>query len=88
MHLFSLSSYLYGLVSPFVLVAIILFLARQWRAVWHWYIGLRLTRWWAMALMVFAMKHLPVGTFHTMRGQGRLWISPKNHFFEDKSTVK
>jgi hypothetical protein len=56
--------------------------ARQSRAIIQWYLGIKFTRWWAMGLLIFALKHLHARDFKFMRQNKRLWISLNNHFFQ------
>lgn len=67
-----------------ILYVVIATIARQSRAVFQWYLGIKLTRWWAMAMVVFGLKHLHAKSFKIMRLNGRIWISPNNRFFLDK----
>ena len=70
-----------------VLVLILLFAARQSRAIFRWYIGMPLTRWWAMAMLVFALKHTPQSRVKVIRAQGRVWMSPMVKEFVDAEAL-
>lgn len=70
------------------LIGLLFLAARQSRAIIRWYINIPVTRWWAMGLFVFALKHIPQSRIRTIRAQGRIWLSPLVKEFEDKETIK
>lgn len=78
------------LLFPALVIAltlVLIFLARQSRAMFRWYIGLPVTRWWAMGLFVLSLKFLQQRNVRTMRAQGRIWFSPLVKEFEDTEVI-
>lgn len=69
------------------IIALIALAARFSRGIIQWYIGLPITRWWAMGFVVFGLKHTPQKRIKTIRAQGRIWISPMVKAFEDKEAI-
>jgi hypothetical protein len=63
-------------------------LIKRYRVLQEWYLGLRITKWWAIWLLKISLKNLSVQEVRTMRAQGYLWFSPKHTDWEDKETVR
>lgn len=79
------------LLFPFVaclVAAVGIFLARQWAAIFHWYIGIPLVRWFAMGLVILGLKFLQRKSCSSLRANGKIWLSPNVDYFQDKETIR
>ncbi len=79
------------LLAPVIYGAVMMLLGfsfRQVRAVKEWYLGLPITQWPAMMLVVAGLKVVRTKKYcHVINHDGRIWFSPNTEGFklpEDK----
>jgi phosphoglycerol transferase MdoB-like AlkP superfamily enzyme len=77
-----MTAYLWGLFTlPLGIIALLL-AAVIYRRVREWYLGLPLTSWFGMTLVLIGLKLVNRRHMESLKGQGRIWISPRVKGFE------